>query len=86
MTEEKTLVLKRWKDAIVGDVVNIKTWMPRRADLRRQLVIGKPTAPGYEGLIIRKPDKSFRGQMHIPGNTITHIEVVDHIYDVQEYL
>ena len=86
MTEEKKLVLKRGEDATIGDVVNIKTWIPRRAILNRYLIIYKPDAPGYEGLIIRKPDRSFRGQMHIPGNTITHIEVIDHIHDVQEYL
>lgn len=66
---------------VLGDVLNIKTWMPRRADLHNYVVVGKPTGPGYEGFLIRKLE-GFGGTtatMHIPWQTITHLEVIDHI-------
>lgn len=62
-----------WREAQVGDVVNIHTWMPRRAHLIRYKVVRKPDAPGYEGLIIEKPEGG--SEMYIPGNTIKKIEL-----------
>jgi len=63
---------------MLGDVISVKTWIPRRADLRNYVVVGKPSGTGYEGFIIRKK-KGFGGTtatMHIPWQTITYLEVV----------
>jgi len=67
-------------DIIVGDIINIKTWMPGRASLTNYVVVGKPSGTGYEGFIIRKT-REFGGTtatMYIPWNTITKLEVVGH--------
>lgn len=69
--------LELWRTINVGDIVNLKTWMPRRAVLTNYVVVGKPTAPGYEGLIIEKPQPSaFRGRMYIPGVTLTQAKII----------
>lgn len=67
-------------DIMIEDVVDIKTWMPRRAELHNYVVVEKPSGVGYEGFIIRKV-KGFGGTtatMFIPWNTIKDIKVVGH--------
>ena len=67
-------------DVTIGDVVSIKTWIPRRAELRNYVVVGKPAGTDYEGFILRKV-KGLGGTaatMYIPWNTITEIKVVGH--------
>lgn len=67
-------------DIAVGDVINITTWMPRRAKLLNYVVVGKPSGTDYEGLIIRKI-AGFGGTtatMYIPWQTLTSLEIVGH--------
>lgn len=66
-----------WRDIQIGDIINIRTWIPRRAKLTRYVVVAKPDVPGYEGLIIRKPEGG--DEMHIPGTAITKIELIGHM-------
>ena len=73
-----TTKLKDWTETRKGDIINVRTWMPRRADLRNYEVVDKTLGKGYEGLIIRKAP-GFGGTtatMHIPANTIKNIELV----------
>ena len=69
-------------DIMVGDIISIKTWMPRRAKLLNYTVVGKPSGVGYEGFIIRKAKgHEFGGTtatMYIPWQTLTELETVGH--------
>ena len=64
----------KYQDVEIGDIVNIKTSMTRRAHMIRYRVISKPDAPGYGGLRIEKPEGG--SIMFIPGLIITSIETV----------
>ena len=71
---------------MLGDIINIKTWIPRRADMHNYVVVGKPSGSGYEGFIIRKK-RGFGGSiahMHIPWQTITLLEVTGHTEEYME--
>ena len=73
-------------DVTIGDVINIKTWMPRRDVLHNYVVVGKPSGTGYEGFILRKI-RGFGGTtatMYIPWNTITEIKIVGHETTIKE--
>jgi len=62
---------------MIGDTIDIRTWMPRRSELRNYVVVAKPDGTAYEGLIIRKV-RGFGGTtatMYIPWETLTYLEI-----------
>jgi len=65
-------------DINVGDVVNLRTNIPRRDPLDNCLVVRKVNNPkgGYVGLFLLQGQS--RSEMYIPWNMVTYSELIGH--------